>query len=100
MRRKPEYVEHRSRASSRSPDRRGSSVLDLLHLSSLLSPIAWYLISCSRFLAGLHAREQTVEPLEITLPDVPVSFDPHLKLLQRRWTQCIDSALSVHANVY
>src|SRR2546430_8383950 len=44
--------------------------------------------------------EQGVQALKVTLPETPVCLQPHFKLLERRWTQCINSALSVHADVH
>jgi len=43
--------------------------------------------------------EQGVQTLKVALPDTPVSLHPDLKLLERRWTQCINSALGVYADV-
>jgi hypothetical protein len=44
-------------------------------------------------------KQQGVEALEVLLPKTPVPLDPGLKLLKRCGTQCVDSALSVYANV-
>src|SRR2546429_8388124 len=44
--------------------------------------------------------EQGVQALKVALPETPVCLQPHFKLLERRWTQCINSALSVHADVH
>jgi hypothetical protein len=44
--------------------------------------------------------EQGVQALKVALPESPVSLQPHFKFLERRWTQCINSALSVHTNVH
>src|SRR5437879_6447973 len=51
------------------------------------------------FLLGLQFVEQAVQALEVALPKTPVPLQPHLKLLEWRGPQRINSALSVHANV-
>jgi hypothetical protein len=63
----------------------------------------WALGACAllslQFL-GLKIVEQGVQTQEVGFPEAPVPLDPNLKLLKRRWTQRINSALSVYADVH
>src|SRR5437762_4509420 len=50
-----------------------------------------------RLLVGVQLLEEGVQALEVVLPKTPVPLQPHLKLLEWRGPQCINSALRVHA---
>ena len=61
--------------------------------------------AATRFLLGPELRalkilEQGVQALKVALPEAPVPLHPNLKLLKRRWTQRVNSALSVYADVH
>jgi len=58
----------------------------------------WFLLGPE--FRALKILEQGVQALEVALPEAPVSLHPDLKLLKRRWTQRINSALSVYADVH
>src|SRR5580704_7923705 len=72
----------------RSPCVLNSTPLDLLTLfaSMFLLPL-------------LHFVQQCVQPLKVPFPHLPVPFDPHFDLFQRRRSQRINPPLRVHADV-
>src|ERR1051326_2506804 len=71
---------------SRSPCTATCKPSDLFINYLLMLPIA-----DASFLLGAHLVQQSVQPLEVALPELPVFFQPHIRLRSEEHTSELQS---------